>query len=318
MRGSRSAGLGAASGGIQAVGIAYVGVIATWGSSPLAIKWSGEGVGFLFGATARVVLAWLFAWLICLIIGLRVRTDRPALINYLIGGLGIYGTTLALYWGAQFVPSGWVAVLLSATPFVSALLGHLVLAERLGGFSRWLGMGIALSGIVLIFLRGYALHELAGLAVASVLLGTLFHSASMVWIKRLDAGVPALALVAGSLGCAAIPLLFTWSGFDGRWPVAISPKTMVAILYAALFSTVLGLALYLYVLRRLGPTRVAFVMFVTPVFALLVGHWINGEVIDGRIWLGAALVISGLGLFEGPLSFSLASITAGRQAHESE
>ena len=35
----------------MSVPAAYLGIVLIWGTTPLAIKWSGEGVGYLFGVT---------------------------------------------------------------------------------------------------------------------------------------------------------------------------------------------------------------------------------------------------------------------------
>ncbi|HID49904.1 MAG TPA: EamA family transporter, partial [Chromatiales bacterium] len=40
----------------MSVPAAYVGIIIVWSTTPLAIKWSGEGAGFLFGVSARMLL----------------------------------------------------------------------------------------------------------------------------------------------------------------------------------------------------------------------------------------------------------------------
>jgi hypothetical protein len=36
------------------IAIAYITVVLLWATTPLAIKWSGEGPGFLFGVTGRM------------------------------------------------------------------------------------------------------------------------------------------------------------------------------------------------------------------------------------------------------------------------
>jgi CRISPR/Cas system CMR subunit Cmr4 (Cas7 group RAMP superfamily) len=38
---------------------ACIGVILIWSTTPLAIQWSGDEVGFLFGITSRMVLGML-------------------------------------------------------------------------------------------------------------------------------------------------------------------------------------------------------------------------------------------------------------------
>ena len=52
----------------MSVPAAYLGVIPIWSTTPLAIKWSGKDVGFLFGVTSRmlmgVVVGLCITWLL--------------------------------------------------------------------------------------------------------------------------------------------------------------------------------------------------------------------------------------------------------------
>ena len=41
----------------MSVPAAYLAVILIWSTTPLAVKWSSEGPGFLFGALGRMALA---------------------------------------------------------------------------------------------------------------------------------------------------------------------------------------------------------------------------------------------------------------------
>ena len=59
---------------------------------------------------------------------------RKALLTYLAAGLGIYAAMLCVYWGAQYIPSGWISVLFGLTPIVTGVMARRFLGERaLGG-----------------------------------------------------------------------------------------------------------------------------------------------------------------------------------------
>jgi drug/metabolite transporter (DMT)-like permease len=40
----------------MSVPMAYIGVIMIWSTTPLAIAWSSEDVGFVFGVTSRMII----------------------------------------------------------------------------------------------------------------------------------------------------------------------------------------------------------------------------------------------------------------------
>ena len=48
----------------------------------------------------------------------------------------------------------------------------------------------------------------------------------------------------------------------------------------------------------LTPERVAIVTLITPVTALLLGAYLNGEIISGKVIVGTALILAGLTIYE--------------------
>ncbi len=69
----------------MSVSAAYPGVVLIWSTTPLAIKWSSEGVGFLFGVAARMVSSILICLALIALLSRRMRwhRDRGALLTYL-------------------------------------------------------------------------------------------------------------------------------------------------------------------------------------------------------------------------------------------
>jgi drug/metabolite transporter (DMT)-like permease len=72
----------------------------------------------------------------------------------------------------------------------------------------------------------------------------------------------------------------------------------MSIIYLGLIGSVLGFALYYYVLRHVDATRVALITLITPVAALMLGHFLNGEALQTEALTGSATILSGLLLFE--------------------
>lgn len=277
---------------------AYIGVVLIWGTTPLAIKWSGEGVGYLFGVTGRMVIGLFLALLILRLMKLRLHWHRRARLTYLAAGMGIFLAMSSVYWSAQFIPSGWVSVMYGLSPIVTGLLARLWLNEQGLTPSRGLALLVALSGLGLMFEVGLQAGGQSLLGLVGVLFSVLCHSTSAVWIKRLDARLHGLSVTAGGL-LVAVPLfLLSWFLQGETWPQVIDSRALGSIVYLGVVGSVLGFALYFYVLKHVETTRVALITLITPVIALLAGHWLNGEVIDLRVWAGAGLIMLGLAGFE--------------------
>ncbi|MGL4409436.1 MAG: DMT family transporter, partial [Zoogloea sp.] len=75
-------------------------------------------------------------------------------------------------------------------------------------------------------------------------------------------------------------------------------RSWLAIGYLGVFGSVIGFALYYYVIRHLPTARVALITLITPVLALMLGHAFNGEALGLRLVAGAGLVLLGLGLHQ--------------------
>jgi drug/metabolite transporter (DMT)-like permease len=276
---------------------AFLGVVLIWATTPLAIKWSSEGTGFLFGVAARMVLGVFVCGVLVALLGRRLPWHRAAIRTYLAAGLGLWAAMSSVYWAAQFVPSGLISVVFGLTPVVTALMAALWLREPALTPPRLAGMALSLLGLWVVFGQGMTLGESWALGLGGLLLSVLVHSASAVWVKRIDAGLHPIETTTGGL-LVAVPLfVLDWVLLDGQVPMALPPRTAWSILYLAVFGSALGFILYYYLLRRVQASRVALITLLTPVLALMLGQALNGETVSSRTALGSGAILAGLALF---------------------
>lgn len=283
---------------IMSVRGAYLGVILIWSTTPLAIQWSGQGVGFLFGVTARMLIGTAVAVLLLSLLRLRMPWDGRARGTYLAAGLGIFGAMLCVYWGAQYIPSGWVSVIFGLAPIVTSLMARRFLNEERLTAIRLAGLLLALSGLGWIFLGGIDVAPRASHGVLAVLVSVVIYSASSVAVKRIGAAVPALAVTTGGLLVASALFALTFLVSGSAIPDAMSPRTGLAIVYLGLVGSVAGFLMYYYVLRHVAATKVALLTLVTPVLALMLGNALNREPLSFSVLSGTTAILLGLVLFQ--------------------
>jgi drug/metabolite transporter (DMT)-like permease len=219
---------------------------------------------------------------------------RAARLTYLCSGSGIFASMLLTYWGSQFLPSGWVSVLFGLNPLLTTAMAAFWLKAERPTPLKLGGMLLGLVGLLVIFGGSLELGPKALWGLAAILLATSIHSLSAIWVKRLDARIPALAVTAGGVSVCLVLLLASWGLLGLSWPDQVTPRAAWSILYLGVVGSVFGFALYFYVLRYLEATRVALITLVTPVSALLLGHLLNQEPLGARIWLGTAAILTGL------------------------
>lgn len=277
---------------------AFTGIILIWSTTPLAIQWSSEGGGFLFGVTARMTLGLVFCLLAVRIAGVKMPWHVRARAAYLAAGVAIYGAMGLVYWAAQYVPSGWIAVLFGLTPLFTSVFSVFWIAGHRFERIELIGLVLGVVGLTIIFYDGTSLGDGAAMGVIAVVCSALLHAASSVWVKRLSHDMHALAVTCGGLMVSVPALLLTWFLFDGIWPQELPERARYSIAYLALFGSVLGFFWYYFLLRQVGAVRVNLITLVTPVTALLLGNWLNDEVILPTVWLGTGFIMCGLAMHQ--------------------
>ncbi|MDP2031075.1 MAG: DMT family transporter [Thiobacillus sp.] len=283
----------------MSVPAAYLGIILIWSTTPLGIQWSAQGATFSFAVMARM----LIGLAICLVLLRATRTEFPftpaAKQLYLVSGLSIFVAMLLTYWGALHIPSGLISVIFGLSPLVTGVFAALWLSERTLTPMRLTGLALALGGLWFIFGQPWPGDSRATLGIAAVVAGMTVQSLGLVWVKRLNVRVSSLAITSGALTVATPLFVLAWVIFDAaRLPPTITPRAGMAIVYLGVFGSVVGFTLYYYVIKHLDAGRVALIMLVTPVTALLLGQMLNAEFIPPRGWVGIALIGAGLLLYE--------------------
>jgi len=283
----------------MSVPAAYLGIILIWSTTPLAIQWSAQGTGFALAVFARMSIGVALAAVLLVVWRIGFPLHARARRSYLVGGLGLFGAMSLTYWGARHVHSGLVSVLFGLSPLLTGVFAALWLGERALTPLRLAGMLLGTAGLATIFAQGEgAGGSQASAGLAALLLAVAIYSASLVWIKRIGDDSPPLATTAGTLAVSLPLFALVWWCADGSVPTAVLPRAGAAIVYLGVFGSVLGFALYYYVIRHTTAGSVALITLVTPVLALLLGHALNGEEIAARVWLGAALITGGLVLHQ--------------------
>jgi drug/metabolite transporter (DMT)-like permease len=282
----------------MSVPAAYLGIVLIWSTTPLAIKWSSVGAGFLFAVTARMALGTLLCLLLLWLLRIDLPWHRDARRAYVAAALGMYGALMSTYWGAQQIPSGLISVLYGLTPLFTGVMAAWWLNERSLSPLRVVGVVLGIAGLALIFVAGRTLEHIAWQGIVAVLFGVLLQAASAIWVKRTGAALHPMALNGGALLLALIAYLLTWGLFDGEWPEQIDQRSAGAIAYLGILGTVVGFNLYFFVLKRLSAGTISVITLITPVLALLLGNWINDESVDARVWQGTACILFGLLLYQ--------------------
>ncbi|MBI4807756.1 MAG: DMT family transporter [Nitrosomonadales bacterium] len=273
---------------------AFVSVILIWSTTPLAIKWSALGIGFSFAVFSRMAIGVLLCAVLLAMFRIPFPLHRKALLAYLAGGLSMFAAMALTYWSSQFVSSGMIAVLFGLSPLITSLGAMVWLKEESLTTSKLAGMLLGVLGLLLVFRGGLGLAEGTALGLFALFMAVVAQSLGLVWLKRIGDDSPPLATTLGIL-MVGLPLFFAaWWMADGHVPSAMPERAVAATVYLGTFGSVLGFALYYYLIKHMEAGRVALITLITPVLALLLGHALNNEAVLPQVWLGTASIVCGL------------------------
>ncbi len=281
--------------------VAFVCIYLVWGSTFYAIRVGLEHLPPLFLCAIRLLAAGamlaLAAW--------RLRAPWPrgiewrdaALVGLLLPAIGNGSVTL----GETHVPSGLVALLVASIPMFTALFAALG-PERTPLRPRVIaGLVVGFAGIALLVGDG-GFTRAGGTNIVWALipvLGSMSWSWGTLWSRR--AAMPRSPLTSTAVGMSVGgAALLIASLVAGEWP-RLTPASfglapMGAVLYLAVFGSVVGFTAYLWLTRHVPPTRVSTYAFVNPVVAMTIGTLLAGEPFGGRVAVAAGLVVVAVAL----------------------
>lgn len=275
---------------------AFITVILIWSTTPLAIKWSALDLGFSLAILSRMTISVLLCVLLLAVFRIRFPWHHRARQSYLVSGLSMFGMMLMTYWSSQYISSGMISVLFGLSPLITSLGAALWLKEEALTPGKLTGMLLGFIGLVLVFQGGLALGENAFIGLLVLFVAVVLQSLGLVWIKKIGDDSPPLAMTLGTL-LVALPLFLTaWWMVDGGWPDTLPTRAVAATVYLGVFGSVLGFALYYYMIKHMEAGRIALITLITPVMALLLGNTLNQETVLPQVWLGTVVILLGLAL----------------------
>jgi len=278
---------------------------ALWGSSYLFMRLGAGEFGVVPFAGLRAGIA--AALLLPLLAFRRGLADlrRHGKTLVLIGLTQSALPFLLFSFAATAIPSGLSAILGATTPLFAAIISWAWFGDRLE-LSRVTGLFVGFSGVVWLAWDKAALKSggpAAAWAILACLLAALLYGYSANYTKRHAAGVPPLAVAAGSQLASALMLALpaAWS-----WP-AVMPgaRAWSALLTLAVACTTVAYVLFYGLIARVGAARTVTVTFLIPVFGVLWGSLFLEEAISPGMIFGCAVILAGTGLTTGFLRLPL-------------
>lgn len=270
--------------------------MAVWGAGYVATKiglqyappFTFLTLRFAFGLLCLlpVVLIWKPTWP-------RSVTELKhlAVAGLLMHAVQLGGSHYAQYLGMS---AGVAALIIACQPLFTAIIASGWMGERLRP-RQWAGVAIGLAGVALVVwhkidIREVTLGSLFGtlIALAGVTVAVLYQRK---FSPKADLKAAAVVQFGASLVVLA-PLALVVEGFPviWGWPMAL------AIVFLVIFASILGVSVLNLLMRQGAATRVASMMYLPPVFAVVLEAAMFGLVPSALALAGIAVTCAGVAM----------------------
>ena len=168
----------------------------------------------------------------------------------------------------QHINSAVTGLLNGAVPMFTAIFGLLFFGRRTTG-PQLLGLGVGLSGVVLISLPSLSEGSSQALGVGLVLLATLCYGLATNLAAPLQARYGSRGVMARMLALATI-----WTlpfGLVGLPDSHVELAPVLAVIVLGIVGTGVAYLLMGSLVGRVGPTRASFITYLIPVVSLVLG-----------------------------------------------
>jgi drug/metabolite transporter (DMT)-like permease len=290
--------------------------VAVWGSGFVATK-----IG-LAHAPPFTFLSLRFAFgLACLVpiaLVARPRWPRPGaeLRHVIVAGLLMHAVHLGGSHYTQYLgmSAGITAVLLSIQPLLTAMIAARWMNEKLTR-RQWTGIAIGLIGVALVVWHKIDVREASAGSLVAVTVALLGVTAGTLYQRTFCPLVDLRAATVIQFACTFVVLLpLAW--FVESAPVVWSWSLAGAIVFLVIGSSILGVNALHTLMRHGQAARVASLIYLTPVFAIVPELVLFGVVPSILSLIGMAVTTAGVALVAWRGRGSRATPPRLRQEHD--
>ena len=215
----------------------------------------------------------------------------------LIGAINSAIPFLLFAWAAQRAPAGIGAITNSMAVLFTALVAFLFYGEKIGA-RRAVALVAGFVGVI-VLANGKVAGASIGLPVAAGTFAAFLYGVGGNLVKRHLAGLPATAVAAATLGCAA---LMTVPFAIAQWPQhAVSAKSWGAVAMLGVLCTGIAFVMFYRLIARIGASRAATTTYLVPLFGVAWAWLLLDEPLTMTMAIAGTLILGSVVLSQRPV-----------------
>jgi drug/metabolite transporter (DMT)-like permease len=275
----------------------FLGLGFMWGSSYLFIKIGVETFETFTLVAIRLVIGAALLWTVVRLAREPLPREPRMYVHLAVMGLVNIAIPFALItWAEQSVDSSLAAILNSTVPLFVIVLAPIFLHDEPIRVNGIIGLAIGFAGVVLLTSPGLGVPG-ADLSGEIALLGSsISYAIGNVYARRFVRGLRPMIPAVFQVTFALVLMVGLALALERPFEARPDARAIFSVVWLGLLGSGLAYLAYFRILRAWGATRTSLVAYLLPVFGIVLGVLVLGEVVDARVIAGTALVIAGVGL----------------------
>ena len=269
-----------------------------WGTTFLGIRIGIETIPpFLLAGIRNLISGFIIFFYLLFQRKLEPVNPRQFLRAFILAIMMIVLANGLTTYSEKYITSGLASLISTLSPFFVLIL-NLILGNEKLSIKTTLGILLGMFGIFLIYQNSLSdlLNPEYRQGVFAILIAVLMWAIGTIITKKgsensltMLMNVSVQMIIAGII-LTAIQFILTPTISTENW----SLRSVLAMVYLAVFGSVVGYVAYSYLITQMSSTKVSVLSYVNVVVALFLGWLILDETITSRIIIAASLIIGGV------------------------
>lgn len=269
-----------------------------WGTTFLGIRIGIETIPpFLLAGIRNLISGFIIFFYLLFQRKLEPINPRQFLRAFILSIMMIVLANGLTTYSEKYITSGLASLISTLSPFFVLIL-NLILGNEKLSIKTTLGILLGMFGIFLIYQNSLSdlLNPEYRQGVFAILIAVLMWAIGTIITKKgsensltMLMNVSVQMIIAGII-LTAIQFILTPTISTENW----SLRSVLAMVYLAIFGSVVGYVAYSYLITQMSSTKVSVLSYVNVVVALFLGWLILDETITSRIIIAASLIIGGV------------------------
>jgi drug/metabolite transporter (DMT)-like permease len=279
--------------GALKIAAALLSLYLIWGSTYLGIRFALEGgyPALSVVSGARMLFAGLAMYAVLRWRGVPAPTRAQWRTLAMMGVLMMMLGNGCVVFAEKSVSSGLAAIAIASMPLWMGLFG-LIFGQR-PSVRESLGIGVGFLGVL--WLNAGSTLSAQPIGLVLLLIAPIAWAFGSVWSRGRDLPSPFMT-AAGQMMCGGLMLVPLGLAMGERLPDAPTLLGTSALLYLAVFGSIIAFTAYVWLLNHVRPALASSYAYINPPVAVLLGVWLADERFTAHDVGAMAVILAGVAI----------------------